>query len=64
MKRLWWCGVPGILVAVLFGGRWVMASQQAQARQAQVKLETAKAERILAEGRAAPGRVGANTCSK
>ena len=56
MKRLWWCGVPVILVAVLCGGRWVMASQQAQARQAQFKLETAKAERILAEGRAGQGR--------
>jgi hypothetical protein len=57
MKKLWWFGVPVMLVAVLFGGgRWVMASQQAQVRQAQFRLETEKAERVLAEGRAEQGR--------
>lgn len=55
MKKLWWFGVPVMLVAVLFGGRWVMASQQELVRQAQFKVETEKAERVLAEGRAAHG---------
>ncbi|MES4787620.1 MAG: hypothetical protein C4294_19500, partial [Nitrospiraceae bacterium] len=56
MKRLWWFAVPFMLVALLFGGRWVMTLQQMQARQAQFKLETEKAERALAEGRAEQGR--------
>ena len=56
MKKLWWFGAPVMLVAVLFGGRWLMASQQAQVRQTQFRLETEKAERVLAEGRAEQGR--------
>ena len=55
MKKLWWFGIPVMLVAALFAGRWVMTSQQAQARQAQFKLETKKAELALAEGRAEQG---------
>lgn len=56
MKKLWWCSVPVLMAAILFGGRWIMASQHAQARQAQFKLETEKAKRVLQEGRAEQGR--------
>lgn len=56
MKALCWFGGAVILLAVLFGGRWTLASHQAQARQAQFKLEKAKAEHVLAEGRAGKER--------
>lgn len=56
MTKLWWLGIPAVVVAVLFGGRWIVASHQAQARQAQFKAETVKAQRVLAEGRAEQGR--------
>lgn len=56
MNKLWWFGVPVMLVTLTFGGRWIMASQQAHARHARFMLETEKAERVLAEGRAEQGR--------
>jgi hypothetical protein len=56
MKKLWWFSAPVVLLALFFGARWVIASQQAQARQVQFRLETKKAERVLAEGRAEQGR--------
>lgn len=51
MNRLWWLGLPVVLLAMLIGGRLFMSLQQTQARGAQFKLETAKAERVLKEGR-------------
>jgi hypothetical protein len=38
MTRRWWLGAPMVAVAILFGGRWIAASQQAQARQLQFKV--------------------------
>jgi hypothetical protein len=55
MNKLWWLGVPAVAVTLLFGGRWIMASQQAQTRQSQFKLETAKAQQVLAEARTEQG---------
>jgi hypothetical protein len=51
MTKVWWLGVPALVVTVLFGGRWNVANQQAQ-----FKSETVKAERVLAEGRTEQGR--------
>jgi hypothetical protein len=56
MTRLWWLGVPVVLVAVLLGGRWIVATQQTQARQLQSKTEMENAQRVLAAGRAEQGR--------
>ena len=56
MKRLWWLSLPILLFSMLVGGRWFMASQQAQARGAQSKSEAAKAEQVLIQGRSEQGR--------
>jgi hypothetical protein len=56
MTRLWWLAIPVVLVAILFGGRWIVETQQTRARQAQFESENAKAARVLAEGRAEQGR--------
>ena len=56
MSKLWWLGVPAVVVALIFGGRWAMASHQAQARQVQFKTETAKAQKILTEAHTEQGR--------
>jgi hypothetical protein len=56
MTRLWWLGVPVVAVVVLFAGRWIVASQQAQARQLQFKVEAEKAQQRLAESRTEQGR--------
>lgn len=56
MNRLSWLAVPGVAVAALLGGRWIVASQQAQARQFQFKTETEKAQLKLAEASTEQGR--------
>jgi hypothetical protein len=56
MTRLWWFGVPVMAVVVLLGGRWMFASQQAQARQLQFKVEAEKTEQRLAEAHTELGR--------
>ena len=56
MTRLWWLGVPAVVVAALFGGRWMIGSQQVHARQLQFKVEAEKAQQRLTEARTEQGR--------
>jgi hypothetical protein len=49
MTRLWWFGVPAMAVMILLGGRWILGSQQAQARQLQFNVGAEKAQQQLAK---------------
>ncbi len=56
MSKLWWFVVPVLAVPLIFVGNWVMASNEAKARQAEAKVQAELAQRQLAEAHSERGR--------